>query len=125
MDDPLNRDAKSVAPTVPLLHWVVLASWAVLFFGQMVWWAPNALLIFITAGPLLLPLRGMLHDRPRSYFWFNLLALMYFAGGVAGAYASDGENLIAWSQIVASVAGFVASFYRTKAIKEWFSAAGS
>ena len=82
----------------------------------MVWWAPSAALIFITAGPLLLPLRGLLHDRPRSYFWFNLIVLVYFAGGIAGAYASGGTNLIAWSQIVASVGGFTASFYRTKAL---------
>lgn len=101
---------------VPLLRGAVLACWAVLFFGQMVWWAPSAVLIFITAGPLLLPLRGLLHDRPRSYFWFNLLALVYFAGGIAGAYASGGTSVVAWSQIAASVGGFAAAFYRTKGV---------
>ncbi len=105
------------APPSGVLHALVLLCWAVLFFGQMAWWAPNAMLIFITAGPLLLPLRGLLYDRPRSYFWFNLLALVYFAGGIAGAYASGGGSLIAWSQIAASVGAFAASFYRTKALQ--------
>ena len=101
----------------------MLACWAALFFGQIVWWGwladdgtPRALLILLCAGPLLLPLRGLLHDRPRSYFWFDLLALGYFAGGVAGVWASGGVNAVAWVQVVASVAGFAAGFYRTKAL---------
>ncbi|MEX0900388.1 MAG: DUF2069 domain-containing protein [Gammaproteobacteria bacterium] len=113
---------RSLPPHV--LQALVLLCWAVLFFGQMAWWGwlaeapllPRAALIFIAAGPLLLPLRGLLHDRPRSYFWFNLLALLYFAGGIAGAYASGGTNFVAWSQILASVGGFAAGFYRTKVL---------
>ena len=121
-------------PEKNFLHWVVLGCWAALFFGQILWWgwladdgAPRSLLIVLCAGPLLLPLRGLLHDRPRSYFWLDLLALGYFAGGVAGVGVSGGVNAAAWVQVVASVGGFAAGFYRTKAVTDRgsSSAAGS
>ena len=120
MGDPTI--ATPSASLLLVLHRVVLGCWGLLFLAQLLWWgwladdgSPRALLIFVTAGPLLLPLRGLLYDRPRSYFWFNLLALAYFAGGVAGAWASGGGSVVAWVQVVASVVGFTAAFYRTKA----------
>lgn len=101
---------------------IVLATWTVLFVTQVLWWGwlsadnpvPRAVLIFICAGPLLLPLRGLLHDRPRAYFWFNLLLMPYFSAAVAALYAAGGSHPIAWIQLLATVAGFGAGFMVTR-----------
>lgn len=42
---------------------------------------------------LLLPLFGMLRDRPRSYLWASLLVLFYFMEGVMLIYLHRAETL--------------------------------
>jgi uncharacterized membrane protein len=104
---------------------LVRGCWAGLFVLQIAWWGwlaapppvPRAVMIFIAAGPLLLPLRGLLYDRPRTYFWFNLLVLPYFALGVSALWAEGGDHPIAWMQVALCVVAFVAGFLRTKHAK--------
>ncbi len=43
----------------------------------------RSLLLLIVIGPLLTVLRGLVHGRPGSHIAASLLALVYFAGGVA------------------------------------------
>lgn len=104
---------------------LVRGCWAGLFFSQLFWWGwiapdlpvPRAVMIVVAAGPLLLPLRGLLHDRARSYFWFNLLLMPYFAFAVAAIYAAGGDHRYAWAQLALIVTGFTAGFLRTRALR--------
>ena len=50
---------------------------------------PTALVLLISAGPLLLPFRGLLDRNLKSCTWMSYLSLPYFAHGVAEAYASQ------------------------------------
>ena len=43
---------------------------------------PRSLPMALYCIPLLLPLRGMLHGRPRSYIWAGFLSFAYFALGI-------------------------------------------
>jgi uncharacterized membrane protein len=103
-------------------HATVLAAWAVLFVATIAWWgwlspeipAPRALTILLFAGPLLLPLRGLLYDRPSTYLWFNLLLMPYFAAAVAALYAAGGAHPVAALQLAATIVGFTAAFLRTR-----------
>jgi len=49
---------------------------------------PIALLLILCVVPLLFPLRGLLHGRPRSANWASYLALPYFIHGVMEAYSN-------------------------------------
>lgn len=101
---------------------LVRGCWAALFLLQVAWWGwladeppvPRVLLVLLTAGPLLLPIRGIVNDRLRSYFWFNLLVLPYFAAAVASAWAHPGERPLAWMQMALTVTAFTAGFLRTR-----------
>lgn len=103
-------------------HLTVLAAWAVLLVSTVAWWGwlappsplPRALAILLFGGPLLLPMRGLLHDRPRSYFWFNLILLPYFAAAIAALWVAGGAHPVAALQLAATLVGFTAAFLRTR-----------
>ena len=68
-----------------ILRTLLIGSWFALFLllmARILWLAPPqqqpiALQLLLLVGPLLLPLRGLLQQRPRSYLWISLLALAY------------------------------------------------
>ncbi|TCO81088.1 putative membrane protein [Plasticicumulans lactativorans] len=70
---------------IPAARWLVLTAWFGLFafwFARIVWLAPNPLypvvfLLLLEVGPLLFPLRGLLHGRPYTHAWTAFLALYY------------------------------------------------
>lgn len=51
--------------------------------------APRSVVLLILVGPLLLPLRGILHGRPYTVAWSLFLALAYFTHGVVETWAGD------------------------------------
>ena len=51
---------------------------------------PVAWVLLTTVTPLLLPLRGFLHGRPRSHVWLAFLSLAYFVHGVLEIAAKNG-----------------------------------
>ncbi len=51
--------------------------------------APASLVLGLTALPLLVPLRGLLHDRRNSFVWLGLVSLIYFIHGVGAATDAD------------------------------------
>ncbi|MCC5811659.1 MAG: DUF2069 domain-containing protein [Ectothiorhodospiraceae bacterium] len=65
----------------------------------IVWLSPPANsgyvvpLLLLLVLPLLLPLRGLLHGRRYTAAWTSLLAVFYFAHGVAAAW---NEGLLRW-----------------------------
>lgn len=87
-----------------------LAAWAALALLQVIWhgWlfpaqtVPAWLLLAASLGPLLLPLLA-LRRPPRALLWTGILSLFYFSHGVAEAWSTPGERLLAWLEIALSV----------------------
>lgn len=107
-------------------HYVALIGFFGLFFLRMAWHTvlfpgsgfPTALLLVITVGPLLLPLRGFMDGKLKSCTWMSYLSLPYFAHGVAEAYASHAGRPYALLEALFSLLlCFGAGFYVYKAEK--------
>lgn len=64
---------------------------------------PRALAILFIAGPLLFPLRGLLHGRPRSYVWASYFALVYLTFGLVGMASNPEERSLASIEALASL----------------------
>lgn len=83
-----------------LLQRIALASYLLLILLTILWegWlapAPRALPGFwltLKATLLLLPLFGMLRDKPRSYLWASLLVMLYFMEGTMLLYLHRAEG---------------------------------
>jgi uncharacterized membrane protein len=54
--------------------------------------------------PLVFPLRGLLKGNPYTFAWSSFLILIYFIHGVVEAYANPAVRLLAWFEILCSVA---------------------
>ena len=102
-------------------HWTyyfVLVSYLALF-ALALWWAiqfavpdqglPTTLRIIAFAGPLLVPLWGVLYARPRSYAWAGFLSLGYFTLGVVESYSQPTVLIPALSVTGISFCLFVAT----------------
>jgi uncharacterized membrane protein len=48
---------------------------------------PVALLLILLLGPLLLPMRGLLHGRTYTHAWASMLSLFYFCLGIMHAWS--------------------------------------
>jgi len=68
---------------------------------------PRALAILFLAGPLLFPLRGLLHGRPYTYAWASYVALVYLIFGLVSVIANPAERALALVQVVCSLAMYV------------------
>jgi uncharacterized membrane protein len=76
--------------------------------GHCIFWAPPqrapiALALTLATVPLLLPLRGLLHERSYTHAWTSLLALLYFVLGVDTVATSTGPPWLGWAEIMASL----------------------
>lgn len=82
---------------------------------------PRALAILFLGGPLLLPLRGLLHGRPYTFAWASYIALFYLIFGVVNLVASPGERLLALTQVVASLIMYLGAIlyarYRSRELR--------
>lgn len=78
---------------------------------------PRAMVLLVLVGPLMLPLRGLLHGRPYTFSWSSYLALLYFALGVGDLTRPD-ERHLAVLEIIFSLMMFVGAIlyarYRRK-----------
>jgi uncharacterized membrane protein len=88
-----------------------------LMTAWLAWIAPSArfpvsLVLVFAVFPLLLPLRGLLHARPRAHVWAAFLSLPYFVHGVGEAFAGTDERWLALLEVALSLALFFgASLY--------------
>lgn len=64
---------------------------------------PVALVLVLWAGPLLLPLRGLLHGRRYTFQWTSFLALVYFVHGAVEAFAGPAERGLALVEVALSL----------------------
>jgi uncharacterized membrane protein len=69
--------------------------------------APVALVLMVSAVPLLLPLRGLLHGRRYTHGWTLFLALLYFTHGTVEAWADADVRVYALLEVTFSMVLFV------------------
>ena len=78
---------------------------------------PISIVLLFYVGPLLIPLRGLLHGKLYTHAWVHFMALFYFIVGVMVAAANAEERNYALAQVVLSIMMFVGSmmYVRVKA----------
>ena len=107
-------DGRSAAHIGMMWRWLALFGYFGLFFLLIAWTAwlspperiPIAAVLLLLVGPLLFPLRGLLHGRPYTYIWASLLALGYFAAGVFNVAGEMVRPWLGWLEIGCSVMMF-------------------
>ena len=71
---------------------------------------PGGSWLVIKALPLLAPLRGILHQRPRTFQWSSMLVLAYLCEGVVRGVTEYGNSkVLALAQALISVVYFVSA----------------
>lgn len=78
-------------------------------------WLPVALVLVLWVGPLLFPLRGLLHGRSYTHVWTSFMALFYFAFGVFHAAGPMARPWLAWLDIGLSVLLFLGAILYVRA----------
>lgn len=89
-----------MAPRTLALQRTALTSYLLLILLTVLWegWlapapkAPPGFWLTVKALLLLLPLLGMLRDKPRSYLWASLLVMLYFMEGTMLLYLHRAEG---------------------------------
>ena len=102
---------------VNISRWTTLSSYFALLILLMLWFTviapssqvPTSIMLLILVGPLLFPLRGLLHARPYTHAWTSFLALLYLTHGIVEAYANQDERLYALLEVVFSSLLFTGS----------------
>lgn len=97
------------APILPVYR-VGLIAWALLLLLQLLWhgWLfppqqlPRWVVLAFTVVPLLLPLFALGNVR-RALLWVGILSLFYFCHGVAEAWSTPDERILAVAEIVLTV----------------------
>ncbi len=72
---------------------------------------PKSVVLVIFVGPLLLPLRGLLHGRPYTHAWASFLIWIYFIHGVMEAYATPEHRLLASLEIILSLTMYTGTVF--------------
>ncbi len=93
---------------------LTLTSYFILLFGQVLWvgWlnpspvVPKSVTILFIIAPLLLPLRGLLHARFKTFKWLTLFIWIYFTIGVWNC-ASTTQWPLGTLQVSMSLAIFI------------------
>jgi uncharacterized membrane protein len=86
----MSDNATVVPARVVLLRRLALASYLALLALTVLWegWlapvpnSPPGFWLTVKSVPLLLPLFGLLHGKPRSYAWASLLLVLYLTEGL-------------------------------------------
>jgi len=105
---------------IALVSYVALLTLSVLWEGWLAPAprAPAGLWLTLKALPLLIPLFGVLHGRPKAHIGAELLVLLYFMEGLIIAYlhrhdalTAGGPLPYAWLEIVLSLVFIASSAY--------------
>ncbi|MGB5259474.1 MAG: DUF2069 domain-containing protein [Gammaproteobacteria bacterium] len=79
--------------------------------------APTALTLLLIVGPLLLPLRGLLHARRYTVSWSCFLALLYFIHGVLEAWHTAPTRTLGMAEVAFTTLWFVGAIGYIQATK--------
>ncbi len=86
---------------VCLSSWIIIAPHSSTF--------PTASLLMVALLPLLIPLRGLLHRKPRTYVWNSFLMLAYFSHGIGELYSAHSFDFYPFLTILLSSVCFISS----------------
>ncbi|MBU0500120.1 MAG: DUF2069 domain-containing protein [Gammaproteobacteria bacterium] len=75
----------------------LLFLWVVAFTPPLHW--PRPILLLIVVLPLALPVRGVLHDRPRAWFAVIFLSLVYALHGAAEVYVAPRASVLPYAEL--------------------------
>lgn len=68
---------------------------------------PVAAMLIFAVVPLLFPLRGLLHQRPKAYAWLGFLMLFYFTHAVGELYSASGFAFLPFCELLLSISCFI------------------
>ncbi|NOX09468.1 MAG: DUF2069 domain-containing protein [Gammaproteobacteria bacterium] len=94
---------------------ILLISWYTLLAPSNA--LPTALILLLLVGPLLFPLRGLLHGRRYTYAWSLFLSLLYFTHGAVEAYSNTEAQLYGLLEVIFSVIWFIAGVLYVRAAR--------
>ena len=94
---------------------ILLSAWTVYLAPPTIF--PISIVLLFYVGPLLIPLRGLLHGTLYTHAWVHFMALFYFTIGVMVAAANIEERHYALAQVAFSIMMFLGSmmYVRVKA----------
>jgi len=72
---------------------------------------PTSVMLLIFVGPLLFPLRGILHGKTYTHKWTAFLVLLYFMHGVVEAWANPAARWLAIAEILLSIILFTGCIF--------------
>jgi len=70
---------------------------------------PVSLVLIVMVGPLLFPLRGLLHGKAYTHAWASFLIMLYFIHGVQEAWANPEERIYALLEILFSMVFYLSA----------------
>lgn len=112
----LNFSPRFMTPKTSL--YITLSGYFALLLLLVVWHGfmypaskqPWLILVFILI-PLLLPLRGLLKEKPYTYAWTSFVILLYFMHGVVEVWANENERIYAALEVYLSVQVYIGAIY--------------
>ncbi|OGT87946.1 MAG: hypothetical protein A2286_14080 [Gammaproteobacteria bacterium RIFOXYA12_FULL_61_12] len=95
----MNRAAISGRIALPAYFLLLglLFLWVVAFQPPLHW--PRPILLLTLVLPLALPVRGVLHDRPRAWFTAVFLSLIYALHGAAEIYVAPLASALPYAEL--------------------------
>lgn len=72
---------------------------------------PTSIMLIIFVGPLLFPLRGILHGKSYTHAWTAFLVLLYFIHGVVESWANPAQRWLAITEILLSILLFTGCIF--------------
>ena len=111
-----------MTPRVRFLRLLALGGYLGLLARAMAWptllappeRVPVVVALVLMSGPLLFPLRGMLHGRVYTHAWASMLALAYVAHAIVELWANPGRRWLAGAELLFSVAFFFGAMFYTR-----------
>ena len=113
--------------TLPrLLYGLTLSGYFGTLFLMTAWFAwlyppvkaPVALTLLLVVGPLLLPLRGLLHARRYTLAWSCFLALLYFTHGVVEAWHTAPTRPLGIAEVILTTLWFTCAIAYIRTTKQ-------
>jgi len=86
---------------------ILLSAWTIYLAPPTIF--PISIVLLFYVGPLLIPLRGLLHGKLYTHAWVHFMALFYFTIGVMVAAGNEAERIYAIAQILFSIMMFIGS----------------
>jgi len=105
----MNRAAISgrIALAAYFLLLGLVFAWVAVFPPPLHW--PRPLLLLIAVLPLALPVRGVLHDRPRAWFAAVFLSLVYALHGAAEIFVSPLASVLPYAELGLALLLFIST----------------